>query len=152
MASGRRFLVRSPGDGSAAFVVVDAERRAVPEVLEFCRWLVAMDRSAYTQRAYALGLAHFFDWLAQTGRLLATVERPVIAEYIADFRAGGKAGATRVDESRIGSVSTGQAARPDSDDVPSPVRARVHPGAFVFDYDAVTVAELDVLSDPPAGV
>lgn len=103
MASNRRFLVRSPGNGSAAFVVVDAEGRAVPEVVEFCRCLVAVDRSAYTQRAYALGLAHFLDWLAETNRSLVEVERPVIAEYIADFRAGSKAGATRVDESRIGS-------------------------------------------------
>jgi site-specific recombinase XerC len=104
MASRGRFSVRSLGDGSAAFVVVDADGRAVPEAAEFCRWLVAVDRSAYTHRAYALGLAHFFSWLAGTGRSLVAVERPVIAEYMADFRAGRKAGATRVDESRIGSV------------------------------------------------
>jgi integrase/recombinase XerD len=104
MAARRRFVVRSPDDGSAAFVVVDPDGGVVPESAEFCRWLAAMDRSAYTQRAYALGLAHFFGWLATTGRSLVDVERPVIAEYIADFRAGGKVGATRVDESRIGSV------------------------------------------------
>jgi integrase/recombinase XerD len=104
MASRRRFSVRSSGDGLAAFVVVDADGRAVPEAAEFARWLVAVDRSGYTQRAYALGLAHFFNWLAETGRSLVEVERPVIAEYVADFRTGGKGGATRVDESRIGSV------------------------------------------------
>lgn len=104
MAARRRFSVRCPVDGSAAFVVVDADGRAVLEAGEFVRWLAAMDRSAYTQRAYALGLAHFFDWLADTGRSLVEVERPVIAAYMADFRAGGKAGATRVDESRVGSV------------------------------------------------
>ena len=104
MAATSRFSVRRPDDGSAAFVVVDADGGAVPEAAEFCRRLVAADRSAYTQRAYALGLAHFFDWLAETDRSLVEVERPVIAEYIADFRAGSKAGATRVDESRIGSV------------------------------------------------
>ena len=69
MAATGRFSVRTPDDGSAAFVVVDADGRAVPEVAEFCRWLVAADRSAYTQRAYALGLAHFFDWLAETGQV-----------------------------------------------------------------------------------
>jgi integrase len=104
MAARRRFSVRSPDDGSAAFVVVDADGRAMPEAAEFCRWLVAVDRSAYTQRAYALGLAHFFSWLAEMGWSLVEVDRPVIAAYIADFRAGRKAGATRVDESRIGSV------------------------------------------------
>jgi integrase/recombinase XerD len=104
MASSRRFSVRCPADGSAAFVVVDADGGAVPEAAEFCRWLVAVDRSAYTQRAYALGLAHFFEWLAEAGRSLVEVERPVIAAYMADFRAGRKAGATRVDEPRVGSV------------------------------------------------
>ena len=68
MAATGRFSVRRPDDGSAAFVVVDADGGAVPEAAEFCRWLVAVDRSAYTQRAYALGLAHFFNWLAQTGQ------------------------------------------------------------------------------------
>lgn len=56
----------------------DRPNRVVSEAAEFCRWLVAMDRSAYTQRAYALGLAHFFDWLAETDRSLVEVERPVI--------------------------------------------------------------------------
>ncbi len=70
MAATGRFSVRRPDDGSAAFVVVEADGGAVPEAAEFCRWLVAVDRSAYTQRAYALGLAHFFNWLAETGRLL----------------------------------------------------------------------------------
>jgi hypothetical protein len=85
-----RFFVRKPDVASGAFVVVDADGGVVPEAAEFCRWLVAVDRSAYTQRAYALGLAHFFDWLAETDRSLVEVERPVIAAYIADFRAGGR--------------------------------------------------------------
>jgi integrase/recombinase XerD len=53
--------------------------------------------------------------------------------------------------SRAGPVSSGQTAAPVSDDLPNPVRARAREGAFVFDYDAVTVAELDALSEPPAG-
>lgn len=48
-------------------------------------------------------------------------------------------------------VSDGQTAVPASDDPADPVRARVREGAFVFDYDAVTVSELDALSDPVAG-
>jgi integrase/recombinase XerD len=106
MAWSRRFLVRSPGDGSAAFVVVDAEGRAVPEVMEFCRWLVAADRSAVHAARLCAGPGALLHWLAETDRSLVEVARPVIAEYVADFRAGGKAGATRVDESRIGSVDT----------------------------------------------
>jgi len=51
-----------------------------------------------------------------------------------------------------GSRSSGGAATPVSDDVPSSVRAQMHEPAFVFNYDAITVAELDALSDPSAGV
>lgn len=47
--------------------------------------------------------------------------------------------------------SSGRAATPASDDVPSPVPARMHEPAFVFNYDAITVAELDALSNPAAG-
>jgi len=47
---------------------------------------------------------------------------------------------------------TGQPATPVSENLSSPARARAYEPAFVFDYDATTVAELDALSDPPAGV
>ena len=78
--------------------------RAVPDAAEFCRWLVAVDRSAYTQRCLRAGPGALLQLAGGNRTVLGTVERPVIAEYIADFRAGSKAGATRVDESRIGSV------------------------------------------------
>jgi len=39
----------------------------------------------YTQRAYALGLAHFFTWLGANGVEPERVTRQVIGRYIADF-------------------------------------------------------------------
>lgn len=90
--------------GSAAFAVLAPDGTVVADAGAFLEHLSACDRSAYTQRAYALGLAHFFEWLSEAGRSLVEVERPAVAEYIAEFRAGRKMGAARVDESRIGSV------------------------------------------------
>lgn len=99
-----RFSVRRECDGRAAFGVADFEGRAVPDAAAFLRYLAERDRTAYTQRSYALGLAHFFGWLAERDRPLASVDRPAVAAYVADFRAGSKAGATRVDAARIGAV------------------------------------------------
>ena len=76
----------------------------MPEVGAFLCDLAERDRSAYTQRAYALGLADFFGWLAAQGSALEAVDRSVVSAYIADYRAGVKGGATRVDVGRIGRV------------------------------------------------
>ncbi len=99
-----RFSVRANCDGRAAFAVVDFAGSADADAAAFLERLAERDRTAYTQRAYAFGLAHFFGWLAERGRPLHSVERPAIAAYVADFRAGSKSGATRVDVARIGAV------------------------------------------------
>jgi integrase/recombinase XerD len=98
------FSVRRVVDGPAAFAVVDLDGRPVPELGAFLRDLAERDRSAYTQRAYALGLADFFGWLAARGLALEAADRSVVSAYIADYRAGEKGGATRVDVARIGRV------------------------------------------------
>jgi site-specific recombinase XerD len=47
----------------------------------------------YTQRAYALGLAHFFTWLGANGVEPERVTRQVIGRYIADFGESEPSGA-----------------------------------------------------------
>jgi integrase/recombinase XerD len=98
------FSVRRELDGPVAFVVVDVDGRPVPELGAFLGDLAERGRSAYTQRAYALGLADFFGWLEARGAALEAVDRSVVSAYVADFRAGAKGGATRVDVGRIGRV------------------------------------------------
>jgi hypothetical protein len=98
------FSVRREVDGPVAFAMVDLDGRPVSEVGAFLRDLAERGRSAYTQRAYALGLADFFGWLGARGLALDAVDRSVVSAYVADFRAGAKGGATRVDVARIGRV------------------------------------------------
>lgn len=98
------FSLRREVDGPVAFAVVDLDGRPVSEVGAFLRDLGERGRSAYTQRAYALGLADFFGWLGARGLALDAVDRSVVSAYVADFRAGAKGGATRVDVARIGRV------------------------------------------------
>jgi site-specific recombinase XerC len=72
--------------------VVDGPGSRASEASAFLVWLAAHGRGSYTQRAYALGLAHFLGWLDRHGVALAAVDRPVIAEYIVAFRAGTEHG------------------------------------------------------------
>ena len=44
--------------------------------------------SAYTLRAYAIGLAHFFSWLHDASESLEHVTRQIISRYITDFSQG----------------------------------------------------------------
>ena len=89
------FSVRREVDAPVAFMVVDVNGRPVAELGAFLRDLAERGRSAYTQRAYALGLADFFGWLEARGVALEAVDRWVVSAYVADFRAGAKGGATR---------------------------------------------------------
>lgn len=98
------YVVRRVADGPVAFVVVDRDGRPVPELDAFLRDLAERGRSAYTQRAYALGVADFLGWLHAQGSALELVSRSVVGAYVEDFRAGAKRGATWVDVGRIGRV------------------------------------------------
>jgi integrase/recombinase XerD len=100
----RRFSVEEDGEGRAAFLVVGPDGRPVPDAAEFARWLALRDRTAYTQRSYALGVAHFFDWLVEASWPLVSVDRTVVASYIDEFKRGAKGGAVRVDRARVGRV------------------------------------------------
>jgi len=58
------------------------------------------DCSAYTQRAYAIGLAHFFNWLQHVGGDPDHVTRQIVGSYIAEFARGRRQGATASDRVR----------------------------------------------------
>jgi site-specific recombinase XerD len=51
------------------------------------------DCSVYTQRAYAIGLAHFFNWLNSSGLAPDHVTRQIFGTYIVEFARGSKQGA-----------------------------------------------------------
>lgn len=76
---------RSSDETGARFRVCDGDGRVVPLCDEFLFQLRMRDCSVYTQRAYALGLAHFFNWLGANGVEPERVTRQDIGRYIADF-------------------------------------------------------------------
>ncbi len=88
---------RSSDETGAHFLVCDGDGRVTPLCDEFFFQLRLRDYSVYTQRAYALGLAHFFTWLDANGVEPEGVTRQVVGRYIADFgqREPGGAVATR---------------------------------------------------------
>jgi site-specific recombinase XerD len=73
--SGARFVVIGPGVGAG-------------EASEFLGWLECSGRASYTQRTYALGLAHFLSWIDRNGVGLVDVDRRVVGEYVVAFRDG----------------------------------------------------------------
>jgi len=58
---------RSSDESDACFHVRDSDGRSIPSCDEFLFQLRLRDCSVYTQRAYAMGLAHFFTWLGENG-------------------------------------------------------------------------------------
>src|SRR6266403_4533366 len=76
---------RSSDESSAYFCVRDGDNRSIPSCEEFLFQLKLRDCSVYTQRAYALGLAHFFTWLGENGVEPERVTRQIIGRYISDF-------------------------------------------------------------------
>jgi integrase/recombinase XerD len=76
---------RSSDETGTRFRVCDGGGNSIPSCEEFLVQLRLRDCSVYTQRAYALGLAHFFTWLDANGGEPEQVTRQVIGRYIADF-------------------------------------------------------------------
>jgi integrase/recombinase XerD len=76
---------RSADEAGVRFRVCDGDGRVMPLCDEFLFQLRLRDCSVYTQRTYALGLAHFFTWLGANGVEPERVTRQVIGRYIADF-------------------------------------------------------------------
>jgi site-specific recombinase XerD len=77
----------------ASFRVCDTQGASVGSCDQFLTELSQRDCSVYTQRAYAIGLAHFFNWLQHTGRDPDHVTRQIVGSYITEFARGGRQGA-----------------------------------------------------------
>jgi site-specific recombinase XerD len=86
-----RVIAEQDGGAGGGFVV-DGPSLAAAEATAFVVWLAAHGRGSYTQRAYAVGLAHFFAWLDGKSVELGAVDRRVIADYVVAFRSGTEDG------------------------------------------------------------
>jgi integrase/recombinase XerD len=88
------FTAKRVYDANAAwFRVSDGDGRTVPSCDDFLLHLRLRNCSVYTQRAYAIGLAHFLSWLHDAGETPERASRQVISRYIAEFSQGGVQGA-----------------------------------------------------------
>jgi site-specific recombinase XerD len=80
----------------ASFRVCDSKDAAVGSCDQFLTELSLRDCSVYTQRAYAIGLAHFFSWLRASGGDPDHVTLQAVGIYITEFARGTKQGAVGV--------------------------------------------------------
>jgi integrase/recombinase XerD len=55
------------------------------EAEAFLQALASRGRSSYTLRTYALGLAHFLEWLSARATRLGEIERGDVVAYVAEF-------------------------------------------------------------------
>jgi len=76
----------------------------VPSITEYLHALDTRGRSVYTQRSYAIGLAHFFDWLHSQQVDPDGVTHLVIEQYIEAFAHGAKGGSCPPNEHRAGQI------------------------------------------------
>ena len=76
-----------------SFRVCDSNGVGVRSCDQFLAELSLRDCSVYTQRAYAIGLAHFFTWLHSSGVDPDHVTRQAVGNYIGEFGRGTKQGA-----------------------------------------------------------
>ncbi len=84
---------KTTGGLSASFRVCAAAGGSVASCDQFLIELSQRDCSVYTQRAYAIGLAHFFNWLYCSGLDPDQVTRQTVGNYIVEFSHGSKQGA-----------------------------------------------------------
>lgn len=82
---------------SASFRVCDERGVSVGSCDQYLTELSQRDCSVYTQRAYAIGLAHFFSWLHCSQQDPAHVTRQIVGSYISEFARGNKQGAITSD-------------------------------------------------------
>jgi site-specific recombinase XerD len=75
------------------FRICDSRGVGVGSCDQFLTELAQRDCSVYTQRAYAIGLAHFFSWLHSAGDDPDHVTRQIVGCYIAEFARGIRQGA-----------------------------------------------------------
>jgi site-specific recombinase XerD len=76
-----------------SFRVCDSTGAGVGSCNQFLMELSLRDCSVYTQRAYALGLAHFLSWLHASRGDPDQVTRQIVGSYITEFARGAKEGA-----------------------------------------------------------
>ena len=76
-----------------SFRVCDSTDAGVGSCDQFLTELSLRDCSVYTQRAYAIGLAHFFSWLHASGGDPDHVTRQAVGNYITEFGRGARQGA-----------------------------------------------------------
>jgi integrase/recombinase XerD len=76
---------RSSDETGERFGVYDSDGGVMPLCDEFLLQLRLRDCSPYTQRSYALGLAHFFTWLEAEGVEPDRVTRQIVGRYVAAF-------------------------------------------------------------------
>jgi integrase/recombinase XerD len=126
----------------ASFRVCDARGVSVGSCDQFLTELSQRDCSVYTQRAYALGLAHFFNWLHHAAGDPDHVTRQIVGSYIAEFARDSKQGAItsgrlqkarqpRTINHRISVLSTyfDYCIRCDTEDGHGPWNGRVNPAS-----------------------
>ena len=127
---------------TASFHVCDARGVSVGSCDQFLTELSQRDCSVYTQRAYALGLAHFFNWLHRAGMDPDDVTRQIVGGYITEFARGDRQGAAasspihkarqpRTINHRISVLSSyfDYCIRCDTDDGHGPWNARINPAS-----------------------
>jgi site-specific recombinase XerD len=83
---------RGAGGFCAAYRVCDSQGFSAGSCDQFLTELSLRDCSVYTQRAYAIGLAHFFSWLHASGEDPDRVTRQVVGGYITEFAKGARQG------------------------------------------------------------
>jgi len=106
---------------SASIRVCDAQGVGVGSCDQFLTELSQRDCSAYTQRAYAIGLAHFFNWLHRVGGDPDHVTRQIVGSYIAEFAQNEKQGAVA-------------SSRPQKTRQPRTINHRISVLSSYFDY------------------
>jgi integrase/recombinase XerD len=84
---------KSAGAFGAVFRVCDSKGAGVGSCDQFLMELSLRDCSVYTQRVYAIGLAHFFSWLLASGGDPDHVTRQAVGAYITEFARSTKQGA-----------------------------------------------------------
>lgn len=99
------FTVRHSATHPVSFMLSGPDASLTTAVNAFLADLSQRGRSAYTLRAYALGLADFCAWLHAAGLPLDAVTRQTIDAYLMDFASGVKGGACPVDPARTDRVN-----------------------------------------------
>jgi integrase/recombinase XerD len=89
-------VLRKAEPFGVSFRVCDSKDAGVGSCDLFLADLSLRDCSVYTQRAYALGLAHFFSWLHASGGDPDHITRQIVGSYVSEFARGAKQGAVGV--------------------------------------------------------